>query len=80
MKYSRSVVERRIQYAKQRFKENGIEYVLKNEKYGTFELFVAGKKFLFQADKGVIYPFSRKDIRGIDYIIQYLLWEGVLNG
>lgn len=77
MKYSRSVVERRIQYAKQRFEENGIKYVLRNEKYGTFEVFVADKKFLFEADKGTIYPFGRKDIRGIDNIIQYLLWEGV---
>lgn len=77
MKYKKGVVSRRIEYAKQRFEENGIEYVLKNEKYGTFELFVARKKFLFQADKGVIYPFGKKDIRGIDNIIQYLLWEGV---
>lgn len=77
MKYSRSVVERRIRYAKQRFEENNIKHILKNEKYGIFEIFVAGKKFVFQADKGVIYPFAKKDIRGIDNIIQYLLWEGV---
>ena len=77
MKYKKSVVSRRIEYAKRRFEENGIEYILKNEKYGTFEVFVADKKFLFQAYKGVIYPFGRKDIRGIDNVIQYLLWESV---
>lgn len=77
MKYSRSVVERRIRYAKQRFEENNIKYVLKNEKYGTFEVFVADKKFLFEADKGTISPFAKKNVRGIDNVIQFLLWEGV---
>lgn len=77
MKYKKSVVLRRIEYAKKRFEENGIEYVLKNEKYGTFELFVSGKKFLFEADKGTISPFAKKNVRGIDNVIQFLLWEGV---
>lgn len=77
MKYKKGVVSRRIEYARQRFEENGIEYVLKNEKYGTFELFVAGKKFLFEADKGTISPFAKKNVRGIDNVIQFLLWEGV---
>ena len=77
MKYKKGDVLRRIEYAKKRFEENGIEYILKNEKYGIFEVFVVGKKFLFQADKGLLYPFSKKDVRGIDNIIQYLLWEGM---
>ena len=77
MKYKKIVVSRRIEYAKRRFEENGIEYILKNEKYGTFEVFVADKKFLFKADKGTISPFAKKDVRGIDNVIQILLWEGV---
>ena len=77
MTYKKGDVLRRIEYAKKRFEENDIEYILKNEKYGIFELFVEGKKFLFQADKGILYPFSKKDVRGIDNIIQYLLWEGM---
>ena len=77
MIYPRSVVERRIRYSKKRFEENNIKYVLKNEKYGTFEVFVAGKKFLFEADKGTIAPFAKKNVRGIDNVIQFLLWEGV---